>query len=327
MNNSKIVIAGGTGFIGQALAGYFGTHNEVVVLSRNRKKTVNNAHGMNLLKNNTSQNIRLVEWDGIRTGKWVNELEGANLLVNLAGKTVNCRYTEKNKAEILRSRVDAVNVLGTALRSCVRPPRCWVNASSATIYRHAEDHAQDEYTGEIHNDFSVQVCKEWEAALENQRTPFTRKIALRMAINLGTGGILTPYFNLLKLGLGGKQGSGRQMYSWLHIEDTCRIVNWLYENNEAEGVYNAAAPNPVTNTEFMRVLRTLTGHRLGLPAYSWMLRAGGWLIGTEPELVLKSRWVLPTRLLREGFLFKYPELEGALQQIISKLPRKTYHLF
>lgn len=327
MNNKKIIIAGGTGFIGQAVARYFGTGNEVVILTRKQKNVYNNAHRVNLLKENTALNIRLVEWDGIRTGAWVRELEGAHLLINLAGKTVNCRYTEKNKNEILRSRVDAVNVLGMALRSCVRPPQCWINASSATIYRHAEDHAQDEYTGEIHNDFSVHVCKQWEAALENQRTPFTRKIALRMAINLGAGGILTPYFNLLKWGLGGKQGSGRQMYSWVHIEDTCRIINWLYENNEAEGVYNASAPNPVTNKAFMHTLRTITGHRFGLPAYAWMLRMGAWIIGTETELVLKSRWVMPARLLKEGFVFNYPLLEGAFKQIIGEVSRKQYHLF
>jgi uncharacterized protein len=327
MNNQKIIIAGGTGFIGQAMAQYFGKENDIVILTRHLKNTANNAHGVNLLDKNKQLRIKYVQCDGLRTGNWAAELNGAHLLVNLAGKSVNCRYNKKNKEEILRSRVDAVHALGAAIRECTQPPKCWINASSATIYRHATDHAQNEFNGEMHHNFSVEVCKAWEAALEAQRTPFTRKIALRMAINLGPGGILIPYFNLLKFGLGGKQGSGQQMYSWIHIEDTCRIINWLFENKEAEGVYNASSPNPVPNKEFMRLLRKATGYHFGLPAYTWMLKLGGWLIGTEPELVLKSRWVVPARLLQEGFTFKYPVLEDAFRQIIGELPKKQYHLF
>lgn len=327
MNNKKIIIAGGTGFIGQAIAKYFGADNEIIILTRNIKHTANNAHGINLLEKEPSLRIRFVQWDAEHNGEWASVLEEAHLLINLTGKTVNCRYTQKNKEEILRSRVNAVKALGAAIRECTAPPKCWINASSATIYRHATDRPQDEYTGEIQNDFSVQVCKQWEAALEQQRTPFTRKVALRMAITLGAGGILTPYFNLLKFGLGGKQGSGNQMYSWIHIEDTCRIMEWIAGNKDVEGTYNCCAPNPVTNKEFMAILRKITGHAVALPAYTWMLKLGAWMMGTEPELVLKSRWVVPAKLQEAGFRFKYPTLEEALRQVIGEVPRKQYHLF
>jgi len=148
-----------------------------------------------------------------------------------------------------------------------------------------------------------------------------------MAITLGPGGILIPYFNLLKFGLGGKQASGKQMYSWVHIEDTCRIIEWICDHKEISGTYNSSSPNPVTNEEFMRIFRKVTGHIVGLPAYKWMLQIGALLIGTELELVLKSRWVLPTRILETGFQFKHPLLEDALSDIINKVPRKQYHLF
>ena len=148
-----------------------------------------------------------------------------------------------------------------------------------------------------------------------------------MAITLGQGGVMTPYFNLLKFGLGGRQGNGRQMYSWIHIDDVCRMVEWVHEHKEIEGVYNCAAPYPVTNDFFMNTLRTVTGHTIGLPAYEWMLNIGALLIGTEKELLLKSRWVVPTKMLETGFAFKYPKLAEALFEIVQKTDRKKYHLF
>jgi uncharacterized protein (TIGR01777 family) len=207
------------------------------------------------------------------------------------------------------------------------PPSLWINAASATIYRHAMDRPQDEETGEVHNDFSVQVCKLWEKTFFEERTPFTRKIAFRMAITLGAGGVMVPYFNLLKFGLGGKQGSGRQMYSWVHITDVCRAIDFMVEHPDLEGVYNLSSPNPITNETFMKTLRKAAGHKYGLPAYEWMLAIGTRLIGTEDELILKSRWVVPTKLLQEGFTFKYVTIDKAFADIISKVPRKSYHLF
>lgn len=224
MKNKKIVIAGGTGFIGEEMIRYFGKDNQLYILTRNIPDALNNRNHYNSLSKNELAQVQYVQWDAATTGDWVQYVDGADLIINLAGKSVNCRYTAKNKQEIFDSRTNSVNAIGKAIGLCKKPPELWINASSATIYRHAEDRRQDEYTGEIGNDFSVQVCQKWEKTLYEQETAFTRKVALRMAITLGAGGVLIPYFNLLKFGLGGRQGSGNQMYSWVHIEDTCRMI-------------------------------------------------------------------------------------------------------
>lgn len=367
MRNKKILIAGGTGFIGQALARYFGKDNHVIILGRQSANGNNNNYGNQLVKSSDGYNVTYWRWDGKRVEKhWMNDIEGCDMVINLAGKSVNCRYNEKNKKEVLTSRLDATRVIGEAIRKVTVPPKLWINASSATIYRHATDRPQDEETGEISEwkndnmpyslldrlryrckkakarlrygkdsaqyelpdkDFSVSICRQWEQAFFEERTPFTRKVALRAAITLGKGGVMIPYFNLLKAALGGHQGDGQQMYSWIHEEDLCRIVEWCYEQKEAEGVYNCAAPNALTNDAFMRTLRAVTGHKWGLPAFSWMLELGACLLGTETELILKSRWVVPGRLLRAGFRFKYAHAEDALKAIIKQTPRSAYHLF
>ena len=327
MKHCKIVIAGGTGFIGQEMIKHFGKENNIIVLTRQLPDASNNRNRYNSLNVAALKNVKFIKWDGKEVAEWCNEINGADLIINLAGKSVNCRYTEQNKKEILDSRIDAVNAIATAIKKCSTPPSCWINASSATIYRHAQDRPQDEYTGEFHSGFFVNVCKAWENAFFNQQTPGTRKIALRMAITLGPGGVLIPYFNLLKLGLGGKQGSGKQMYSWIHIKDTCRMIEWITENENIEGTFNCSSPNPVTNKHFMQTLRNVTGYTIGLPAFEWMLKIGAVIIGTETELVLKSRWVIPTKITETGFQFKYPLLEDALKDIISEVPRKQYRLF
>ncbi len=327
MKNKKIILAGGTGFIGQEMTKYFGKENDIVILTRQVKNEKTNRNDYDSLSKEDLKNVRYVKWDGNISGEWTTELNGADLIINLAGKSVNCRYNEKNKKEIFDSRTEAVKAIGEAIGKCNNPPSLWINASSATIYRHAMDGPQDEYTGEFHDDFSVQVCKRWEKTFYDETTLHTRKVALRMAITLGPGGILIPYFNLLKFGLGGKQASGKQMYSWVHIEDTCNMIEWIYYHKELKGTYNCSSPNPVSNEKFMKVLRKVTGHVFGLPAYKWMLLIGAPVIGTEPELVLKSRWVIPTKILETGFQFKHPFLENALTDIISKVPRKQYHLF
>ncbi len=328
MKNKKIIITGGTGFIGQALAARWGKDNQVIILSRQSVKTHNNSYNHKPITAEGGYHITYWRWDGRFVEKhWANEIEGADLVLNLAGRSVNCRYTPRNKQEILDSRTDATRAIGQAIREATVPPKLWINAASATIYRHAQDRPQDEYTGEYGNDFSVQVCQRWEKTFEEQRTPFTRKIAMRMAITLGDGGVIVPYLNLLKLGLSGRQGSGRQMYSWVHIEDVGRAIEWFLDQPELEGMYNLAAPAPVTNSYFMSTLRRLTGHRLGLPAPAWLLKLGAALIGTETELVLKSRWVVPAKLLETGFSFQYSEVDAALGAIIRKLPRRKYRLF
>ena len=367
MKHKKIVIAGGTGFIGQAMARHFGKDNHVILLSRQAVSHQNNNYHHQLIKATDGYNITYWRWDALHVeNHWLLDVEGADIVINLAGKSVNCRYTEKNKQQIITSRTQSTKTIGDAIRQCVVPPKLWINATSATIYRHTTDHPNDEFTGVISDakddnmpysffdqvrrqcskcitrlregrhraryktldkDFSVQVCQYWEKAFFEQRTPFTRKIALRAAVTLGRGGVMVPYFNLLKAGLGGYQGNGEQMYSWVHEEDLCRIVEWCYEHNNMEGIYNCSAPKAVTNADFMRTLRRITGHKVGLRAFNWMLEAGAALIGTETELILKSRWVYPAKLLQSGFSFKYNEVEHALTEIIEKTPRRKYHLF
>jgi uncharacterized protein len=328
MKDKKIIIAGGTGFIGQALCKYFGKENRIIVLSRAVSQPTNNPYHQTLLQPATGFNVIYRRWDGDHLeNHWASELEAADLVINLSGKSVNCRYTKKNKEEIFRSRIQPTRALGAAIRNCTQPPKLWINAASATIYRHAQDRPQDEYTGEFHNDFSVQVCKSWEQAFYDQRTPFTRKIALRTSITLGNGGVMVPYLNLLKFGLGGKQGNGKQMCSWVHIEDVCATIAWMMDHSSMEGTYNCTAPQPLNNIQFMKTLRDATGHFFGLPAYEWMLNLGTRFIGTEKELILKSRWVLPTKLLESGYHFHYPDLAAAVKNIIDNTHRKHYHLF
>ena len=293
----KIVLAGGTGFIGQYLEDKFtATGYEVMIISRQ------------------PQHIAWSNQAGI-----INALDGAEMLINLAGKSVNCRYNDKNKEEIINSRTKTTQILGNALLACSSPPPLWINSSTATIYRHAEDRPMTEENGEIGTGFSVDVAKAWEQSLFDYQLPRTRQVALRMSIVLGAeGGVMEPYFNLVRLGLGGVQGAGNQMFSWIHIEDVYRATLFLQERTDLNGAFNLSAPNPVSNREFMKHLRKAMNRKLGLPAQKWMLEIGAIFMKTETELILKSRWVLPERLEKEGFQFTFNTLEKALQQIILK---------
>lgn len=291
----KIVIAGGTGFIGQYLQKKF--------LAKGFKVTI------------ISRQSPHVSWD--RHDEIVQSLEDADILINLAGKSVDCRYNEKNKADIFKSRTDTTNILGEALLQCQNPPPLWINSSTATIYRHAEDRPMTEEEGDIGTGFSVEVAKEWEKAFFSFSLPGTRQAALRIAIVLGPdGGVMTPYKNLVRFGLGGVQGPGTQQFSWIHVEDLYRIILFLNEEKELSGVFNCASPDPVTNRELMANLRNVMNKKIGLPTPKWMLEAGAVFIKTETELVLKSRWVIPERLEKAGFVFQYDTLEKALSQII-----------
>ena len=293
---TKIVIAGGTGFVGQYLHKKFTASGyEVIIISRNKNH---------------------VNWDN--TTLITEALENADMLINLAGKSVDCRYNEKNKREIYNSRIDTTKILGDAIHCCKNPPSLWINSSTATIYRHAEDRPMTESTGEIGTGFSVNVATNWEKAFFDFKLPETRQVALRMAIVLGgDGGVMKPLKNLVNLGLGGKQGSGKQMFSWIHIEDLYRIITFIQQHNELNGVINTASPNPVNNKTLMQLLRKNMKTAFGLPAPVWLLKMGAVIIKTETELILKSRWVIPERLSAAGFQFQYPCIDTALKQILS----------
>ncbi len=319
LTGKKIVIAGGSGFIGQHMAARWAGVNEVFVLTRDNKEH-NNSYG----KRGTRSAAIMIHWDGEHAGDWTKVLDGCDLLINMAGRSVNCRYTEANKAEIFSSRLNSTRILGEAVLKCKTPPVLWINAASATIYPHATTTARDERFTDFADDFSVQVCKAWERCFEEIRLPVTRKAILRTAITLGDGGVMVPFKRLVRLGLGGAQGSGEQMFSWIHIVDLCRIVEWVYNHPEQAGTFNAAAPGPVTNSAFMASLRKALSVRLRLPAPAWLLKLGALLIGTETELVLKSRWVLPRRLTEQGFVFMYPEIDAALKSLIDNSDRKSH---
>ena len=301
---NKIVLAGGTGFIGKVLCEYF-RHSvrEIVVLSR----TSHPSH----------HNVGYEVWDGKTTGRWAASLEGADLLVSLSGKNVNCRYTESNMREIYASRLGPTAALAHAVSQAERPPATWVHLASATIYRHAEVRPQDEGTGDIGSGFSVDVCKAWEAAFISASAPHTRKIILRVGLVLGPhDGVFPRLINLVRTGMGGRQGSGRQMMSWIHQQDVARIVEWVHHNGLDGEIYNATAPDAISNAEFMRHLRQAYGIPFGLPTPQWLLEVGAKLIGTEVELILKSRWVYPKKLLDAGFTFQFPNAPAAIADIL-----------
>lgn len=251
-------------------------------------------------------------------------LENAEMLINLSGKSVDCRYNEKNKKEIYDSRIDTTKALGKAILACKDPPSLWINSSTATIYRHAEDRPMTESAGEIGNGFSVNVATSWEKAFFDFTLPATRQVALRMAIVLGKeGGVIDPLRNLVRFALGGKQGRGNQMFSWIHIEDVFSIINFIQQHNELSGVFNTAAPNPVTNKNLMQLLRINMGIKIGMPMPEWLLKIGAVFIKTETELILKSRWVIPARLLEAGYQFKYGVLDEALKNILNDRAQKA----
>lgn len=246
-------------------------------------------------------------------------LENAELLLNFAGKSVSCRYSARNKAEIMRSRVETTAELGRALAACKNPPRDWFNASTGTIYRHAEDVHQDEDDGELGSGFSVEVARGWEEALEAAVTPGTRKVPLRMTIVLGCGGgALPPMVNLARLGLGGRMGKGTQKFSWIHLEDLFRAVMFIHGRQEITGPVNISVPQVATNTALMAEVRRAVGAPFGLPTPVWLLTLGAVLIRTETELVLKSRWVRPGKLQDAGFQWRHPDLSEALAEIIER---------
>jgi uncharacterized protein (TIGR01777 family) len=309
-----IVLAGGSGHVGRLLARHF-QHlgDQITVLSRRRH----------------SAPWRVLLWDGRTLGDWAQSVDGADVLINLAGRSVNCRYTSANRREILESRIDSTRVIGQAIQQAKCPPKLWLNASTATIYRHALDRPMDEMTGEIGGSetdvpsswrFSIEVANAWERAFYDADTSCTRRIALRSAMIMSPdrGGIFDTLRTLVSLGLGGQAGSGNQFVSWIYETDFVDAIEFLIAHDHLEGSINVSSPSPLPNREFMAVFRRAYGSRIGLPASRWMLELGAIFLRTETELILKSRRVVPGRLLQAGFKFRIPEWPDAVTDLVAR---------
>jgi uncharacterized protein len=309
----KIVIAGGSGQVGGLLCRALSARgDEVVILSR----------GASTLP------ARVVRWDGQTLGGWATELEGAGALINRAGRSVNCRYGAQNRRAIIDSRVDSTRALGQAVARCKAPPGVWLQASTATIYAHRFDAANDERSGILGGSepdvpetwrFSIEVARSWERALDDAPASPTRKVKLRAAMIMSPdrGGVFDTLLGLVRAGLGGTAGDGRQYVSWIHHRDFVRSIEFLLERSDLDGAINLASPHPLPNAEFMRVLRRAWGKKLGLPATRWMLEIGAFFLRTETELVLKSRRVVPGRLLQAGFAFEFPDFPAAAADLCT----------
>jgi len=310
----KIVIPGGSGQVGKLLTQSFHRDgHEVVILSRTRQKAP----------------WRIIEWDATTLGPWAAELDGADVVINLAGRNVNCRYNPQNRQEIKDSRINSTRIVGEAITRAKHPPRVWLQASTATIYAHRFDAGNTESTGIIGGmepdvpdtwRFSIDVATSWERALDETSVPHTRKVKLRSAMTMSPdrGGIFDVLLGLVRHGLGGRSGEGRQYISWIHHIDFIRAIHWLIERDDFDGAVNLCAPEPLPNAEFMQTLRNAWGTNIGLPATKWMLELGAIFLRTETELILKSRCVLPGRLLERNFEFQFPSWDEAARDLCQK---------
>jgi uncharacterized protein (TIGR01777 family) len=310
----KILIAGGSGQVGAILARSFHQRGHAVtVLTRTPRPAP----------------WQTLSWDGETLGPWIDALDHSDVLINLAGRSVNCRYNAANRKAIMDSRVLSTRILHAAIASIANPPRVWLNASTATIYRHALDRTMDELTGEFGGNepgapdtwnFSIEVAKAWEAAFFSTPMPSTRMIALRSAMTFSPdhGGVFDVFLRLVRFGLGGTNLPGTQFVSWIHETDFIRAIDFLIERDDLSGPINLASPNPLPNRDFLRILREAWGTRFGLPATRWMLELGTFLLRTESELVLKSRRVVPTHLLNAGFTFTYPTWPEAAHDLVAR---------
>lgn len=317
----SLCIAGGSGFIGRSIRAWFERRgHRVVVLTR------------------SPGGAGEIAWDGRTVGTWAKALRQCDVLINLAGRSVNCRYTPRNRRAIYDSRLESTRVLAEALRADRGRVRLWMNASTATIYRHATDHPQDEFTGEITPDsvaagvptrdvpgwqetwaFSIDVARRWEETFFGADAgEGVRTIALRMAIvfGRGRGGPFEAFDRVVRFGLGGTIAPGTQRMSWIHVDDLCRAIAFMIDRDDIDGAVNLAAPNVLTMREFLKAFRAARRKWIGLPAAMWMIHAGTWLLRTEAELLFKSRWVYPKRLLDAGFRFEHEHWETAVRDLV-----------
>jgi uncharacterized protein (TIGR01777 family) len=310
----KILIPGGSGQVGTMLAHAFQRDgHDVVVLSRAASKAP----------------WPVVTWDAASLGPWAKEIDGADVVINLAGRSVNCRYTARNRDEIMQSRVLSTKVVGEAIAAANRPPRVWLQASTATIYSHRYDAPNDEAAGIIGGSerdapdtwrFSIDVAKAWEQELDKATVSHTRKVKLRSAMTMSPdrGSIFDTLLTIVRSGLGGRSGDGRQYVSWIHETDFIRAIYWLIDHDEVAGAVNLAAPEPLPNAAFMRELRNAWGIAVGLPAATWMLHLGAVFMRTETELILKSRRVMPGILTEHGFSFEFPQWRAAADDLCRR---------
>jgi len=311
----RIVIPGGSGQVGTILARHLhAARHQVTVLSRAPKPAP----------------WATLRWDG-RTldPAWTETLEGADAVIHLSGRSVNCRYYAANRREIIDSRVVPTLLIGQAIAQAKRPPKVWMNASTSTFYRHALDRPQDEFTGELGGsepgvpdtwNFSIDVARRWEEAFYSSTLPATRKVALRSSMTMSPddGGVFSVLSRLVRMGLGGTEGTGEQFVSWIHDRDYCRAVDFLLEHNDISGAVNLTSPNPLPNREFLHDLRRAWGMPIGLPATTWMLEIGAFFLRTETELILKSRRAVPTLLLQHGFEFEFPRWAEAAAELVKR---------
>jgi len=312
----KVVLAGGSGQVGNILAAHFANKaHEVVNFSRNSTLQ--------------QKNVRTVAWDAKTLGDWTTDLEGADILTNLAGRNVNCRYNLANRRLIMDSRVESTRVLAQAIAQTKRPPRLWLQSSTATIYSHRYDAPNDELTGIVGGSepnapdtwkFSIEVADAWEREFDARDLPQTRKVKLRTAMVMSPDrrGVFDVLSGLVRKGLGGRAGDGRQFVSWIHDLDFLGAIDWLIAHTELDGAINLCSPNPLPNSEFMRAIRQAWGISFGLPSAKWMLEVGAVFLRTETELILKSRRVVPTRLLQSGFKFQFPEWPEAARDLCNR---------
>lgn len=306
--NPVVVVFGANGFIGRYLTRHFARHGkEVVAIARHREGW--SGDGM------------FLEWDGKTDGPWTLALEGAEAVINLAGRSVNCRYDEQNRREILDSRVDSTNAIGRAIRTCATPPKVWLNASTATWYRHATDRPQNDWLGEPGEGFSCEVAQAWEDAFFAADIPATtRKLALRTGMVLANedGTVFDTLWKLARRGLAGAMGGGNQRVSWIHMEDFLRAVDFAIGDPFLDGVINVTAPEFPANRDWMRIFRETAGMPIGLPAARWMLELGAFWMRTETELVLKSRWAEPLRLRDAGFRWRRGNAAEAIADLRNR---------
>jgi len=319
MGRLRIVMPGGSGQVGQSLARYFQERGDHVTV---------------LTRAPFTAPWQTVHWDGLQLGPWVETLEGADVCIHLSGRSVNCRYTERNRRELHGSRIGPTLLLHRAFAELENPPRVWMNASTATIYRHSLDRPMDEFTGEIGGgelisarrrapekwDWTIELVKDWEAAFFGGETPRTRMVALRTSLVFSAtpGSVFAVLSRLVRVGLGGTQGSGRQYVSWMHESDFVRAVEFLIEREDMAGPVNMAAPSPLPNREFMAALRDAWEMPNGLWAPASAIQLGSFFLRTEPELVLKSRYVVPGRLLKAGFAFEFPNWPEAAMDLVRQ---------